>query len=279
MNLDYLSIYYGDDIEVNEHVKIHIPTLKEIKCFGEKRYFSFLTTFCSTPSDLMWQLWDVGIDYTKIDNYDLFIEFLAKNIKLEDSRLIFGDELDFSKMSVVYDDKKKMNVLLLSVHKEELVDIDEVTKQQYIKYKKPIPTVCSDYEIVIDRYMYEYMVSHLRFIHGLEENIQNPLNEATKMNLIEDAKDDYLIQKDKPFKSNLLPLISGLVNSSNIGRNDRTVFEMNIFSFLDSVKRITKIKNADLLLQSAYSGFGVKLKDIKNKKDLDWLGDIHTKDE
>ena len=48
---------------------------------------------------------------------------------------------------------------------------------------------------------------------------------------------------------------------------------MKINAFMDSVKRIGKIKNADLLLQSGYSGFGVNLKDIE-KKQLDWLGEL-----
>ena len=48
---------------------------------------------------------------------------------------------------------------------------------------------------------------------------------------------------------------------------------MKINAFMDSVKRIGKIKNADLLLQSGYSGFGVNLKEIDNKQ-LDWLGEL-----
>ena len=48
---------------------------------------------------------------------------------------------------------------------------------------------------------------------------------------------------------------------------------MKINAFMDSVKRIGKIKNAQLLLQSGYSGFGVNLKEINNKQ-LDWLGEL-----
>ena len=48
---------------------------------------------------------------------------------------------------------------------------------------------------------------------------------------------------------------------------------MKINAFMDSVKRIGKIKNADLLLQSGYSGFGVNLKEVSQKQ-LDWLGEL-----
>ena len=48
---------------------------------------------------------------------------------------------------------------------------------------------------------------------------------------------------------------------------------MKIYAFLDSVKRISKIKNAELLLQSGYSGYGIDLKTI-NDKQIDWLGEL-----
>ena len=55
--------------------------------------------------------------------------------------------------------------------------------------------------------------------------------------------------------------------------NHTDVWDLKINAFMDSVKRIGKIKNAELLLQSGYSGFGISLKDI-NKKELDWLGEL-----
>lgn len=48
---------------------------------------------------------------------------------------------------------------------------------------------------------------------------------------------------------------------------------MKINAFMDSVKRISKIKNSDLLLQSGYSGYGVNLKEV-DKNQLDWIGEL-----
>ena len=53
-----------------------------------------------------------------------------------------------------------------------------------------------------------------------------------------------------------------MINSEGFKYNHDQVWDMKINAFMDSVKRIGKIKNADLLLQSGYSGFGVNLKDI-----------------
>ena len=64
-----------------------------------------------------------------------------------------------------------------------------------------------------------------------------------------------------------------MINSEGFKYNHSQVWDMKINAFMDSVKRIPKIKNAFLLLQSGYSGFGVDLKKIQNKQ-LDWLGEL-----
>ena len=48
---------------------------------------------------------------------------------------------------------------------------------------------------------------------------------------------------------------------------------MKIGAFMDAVGRISRIKNANLLLQSGYSAFGIDLKKVDNKQ-LDWLGGL-----
>ena len=65
-----------------------------------------------------------------------------------------------------------------------------------------------------------------------------------------------------------------MVNSEGFKRNDVTVWDMNIFAFMDSVKRISKINSAKLLLQSGYSGYGIDLKKIK-KEELDFMGELN----
>ena len=64
-----------------------------------------------------------------------------------------------------------------------------------------------------------------------------------------------------------------MINIEGFKYNHTQVWDMKINAFMDSVKRIGKIKNADLLLQSGYSGFGVNLKEVSQKQ-LDWLGEL-----
>jgi hypothetical protein len=64
-----------------------------------------------------------------------------------------------------------------------------------------------------------------------------------------------------------------MINSEGFKYNHEQVWNMKINAFMDSVKRIGKIKNAQLLLQSGYSGFGISFDDI-DKKQIDWLGEL-----
>ena len=93
------------------------------------------------------------------------------------------------------------------------------------------------------------------------------------MILIEDARDEIERAKREPYHSRLKNLISAMVNCEGFKYDHSQVWDMKINAFMDSVKRISKIKNANLLMQSGYSGFGINLKDINNKE-LDWLGEL-----
>ena len=116
-------------------------------------------------------------------------------------------------------------------------------------------------------------MDYLRQVHSIEKDERMPANKSTKMILIEDAKEEYERNKNKEYHSRLKNLVSAMVNSEGFKYNHSQVWDMKINAFMDSVKRITKIKNADVLLQSGYSGFGIDLKKTDKKK-LDWLGEL-----
>lgn len=246
-NVDLLQLYRGNDYAINDQLVIHQPSLNEICDYGEKKYFNMVHTLCSVGADLKWQLDDVGIDYTTVSDYDLFCSILSREFTKEQTKILFGDVIDFSKM--IYCFNKKI---------EEKVLVQIVNNDVYLQ---------------IDRFVYSSIVNVLRYMHRMKRNDELPGNEATKRILIEDAREEYELNKSKPQKSYLLPLISTMVNSEGFKRDDQSVFDMKIYAFLDSVGRIGKIKNAGLLLSSGYSGFGIDLKKIA-KEELNWLGDL-----
>lgn len=240
---DELKIYRGDDFPVTRGITIHQPTLNEICDYGERQYWHMIYTLTSVGADMKFQLFDMGIDYTAISDFQLFSTLLCRIFSQEQTSILLGD-LDFSSFQLY---QKKDS--------EDFVLYDERNN------------------IYIDEYTYLVIADVLRKMHGLKRNDQLPANESTKQILIEDARDEYNMSKDKEYRSQLKNMVSAMINCEGFKYSHSEVWNMKINAFMDSVKRISKIKNADLLLQSGYSGFGVNLKDISNKQ-LNWLGEL-----
>lgn len=242
---DELKIYRGKDFVVSKYIKIHQCTLGEIEEYGEQAYYSLVYNLTATPQSLKAQLWQMEVDYTEITSWELFIGLLYKIYPQNQTYILFGD-LDFTKFEVKVDEENK------SIYLEQFIN---------------------DERVVIDEYTYGIIIDYLCKSHFIKQDLRVPMNKRTKKILIEDALEELLINKNKEYHSNLKNLISTMVNSSGFKYNHTDVWDLKINAFMDSVKRIGKIKNAELLLQSGYSGFGISLKDI-NKKELDWLGEL-----
>lgn len=240
---DELQIYRGQDIFIKDGITIHQPTLGEICDYGEQKYWSMIYTLTSVGADMKFQLFDLGIDYAEIRDFELFYSMLSRPFDKSRTYLLMGD-LDFSKFQ-----------LLKNKTSHELVMYDP------------------DSDIFIDEHTYMVIADILRKMHGLKRNSQVPANETTKQILIEDAREEYERNQHREYHSQLRNLISAMINCEGFKYNHTEVWNMKICAFMDSVKRISKIKNADLLLQSGYSGFGINLKDISSKQ-IDWLGEL-----
>ena len=71
--IDDLIIYRGKDYKVNDKITIRQPTVGEITDYGEQNFFSMVHMLTNVGADLKWQLDEVGIDYTKINDYEFFM--------------------------------------------------------------------------------------------------------------------------------------------------------------------------------------------------------------
>jgi hypothetical protein len=273
--LDELKIYRGKDIYITPKIIVTIPTLDQIEEFGEKRYFNAVYTLTAVGADLKWQLWDYcnQTDYTQIEDYDLFIKFISQAVS---SKKKIHEELtkhpDKYKNELAKLSKEELDDMLINPLQLVLKDIDfadfiickSSNNDQIVLYNQ-------EKDIVIDRFVYFQLVDIIRKIHNLKRNNQLPANEATKMDLIEDARDEAMAASRKPYKSILKPLVSALSVKCGMCGDDR-IWNMNINMFFDNIKRASKIQDSQLLLQGAYSGFA-SLKGV-DKTRLDWTGDI-----
>lgn len=273
-DIDELKIYRGSDIPITDKITVIQPTIDQIIEFGEKRYFSAVHCLTGVGADFKWQLLDYyGIDYTTIEDFELFKKMLwgslssKKHIhkELTENREKYAEELK----KISEEDLEEMLINPLSL---TLKDIDLADFEEYQSDKCP-ETILYDkeHDITIDRFVYTKIVDAVRKIHGFKRNNQIPGNEATKMDLIEDARDEAKMAAQKPYKSVLRPLISALaVKTGQLGSD--SIWNTKIYMFFDAIKRINRIQDATLLLQGAYSGFA-SLKDV-DKDRLDWAGEI-----
>lgn len=271
---DELSIYRGKDIVITPKITVMQPTLSQIEEFGEKRYFSAVHTLCAVGADLKWQLNDYyNVDYTKIEDYDLFINYLW--VAISSKKHIYAElmnnpekyEKEISSMSKETLDEMLINPLQLVLRDIDLADFTMCMNndtEQIVLYDV-------EHDITIDKVVYTQIVDVVRKIHGFKRNNEKPANKTTRMILIEDARNDAMAAANRPYKSILKPLISALTVKCGMCGDDR-IWNMNINAFFDSIKRTSRIQDAELLLQGAYSGFA-SLKGI-DKTRLEWAGDI-----
>ena len=275
---DDLKIYRGSDIYITDKIKIKQPTIGQIEEFGEQRYFSAVLNLTSVGVDLIWHLTEMGIDFTKISDYDLFLKVIVplvsskKNIlKLLEENYLYDEECAKIYNSLSDEDKEEMlinplELVLDDIDLADFIQCTDTTTNEIVLYNK-------ERDITIDRTVYMRVVDVVRKMHGFKRNNIVPANESTKQDMIEDARDEHLASKYNTFKSILLPYVSSLVNHPSCSYNHNDIWDLGINAFFDSIKRINKIQNATLLLQGAYSGFA-SLKGIDNER-LNWSGDLN----
>lgn len=273
-DVDDLKIYRGSDIRITDKIIVTQPTIDQIIEFGEKRYFSAVHTLTGVGADFKWQLWDYfGIDYTQIDDFELFKKMIRG--LLSSKKNVYKLLKENPEQCEEYTNKmteEDWEELLFNPISLVLKDIDFADFEEYESDKSP-ETILYDkeHDITIDRFVYAKIVDSVRKIHGFKRNNEMPANERTKMDLIEDARDEAMASAQKPYKSILKPLISALaVKTGQLGSD--SIWNTKINMFFDAIKRINKIQDATLLLQGAYSGFA-SLKGISRDR-LDWAGEI-----
>lgn len=241
-----LFLLKGEDYVINDKLTIHHPTLDEISQCNEEKYWGFIQSLCAVPIDYQVQLYDMGIDYTNISEMDFFA-LMAKNISVEQSKILFGDQVHFNKM-----------VLVIQKDTQEPALIDY------------------DTGLIIDKVIYTLMTEFVRKIHGLRKNEEYAKNEITRLMMIEEARRLQELQAKKyereGFKSLLAPYVSAITNSAESSYDIFSIWKLPIYTLIDSVKRINKIRTSGYMMQGAYNGWvdGSKF----SKKDLNWLGEL-----
>jgi hypothetical protein len=239
LDVDELQLYFGDDYIINDDIKIKQPLIGDVISYGEAEYFSMVHTFTAIPSDMKSQLWDMGLDWTEVDDFELFM-MLAQTLTLDRTFILFGG-LDFSKLRPF---KNNQNGDIVLANKEA--------------------------GIIVDKMIYLRMMSYLRKLHNITPKVEKAANKITKKVLIDEDRQKKMLAKNKPFKSYLLPLISSVKVKQ--GYTKDYVRNMGLYEFFDDVARMQLINNADHLLSGVYAGT-IDMTKI-NKSELNWMKEL-----
>lgn len=176
----------------------------------------------------------------EISDFDLFC-MLSQTLTPDRTKLLFGD-LDFTKL-------KPYN----HPHIEgEIVLADK------------------EAGVLIDKLIYMRITSYLCKVFNITPKVEKAANKMTKKILIEEDRKKIELNKNKPFKSFLLPLISSV--KVRQGYTKDYVFNMGYYEFMDDVARLQIIHNADHLLSGVYAGT-IDMKKL-NKAELNWMKEL-----
>lgn len=246
---DILEMYYDKDYYVDNLIKIRQPKIKEIIDYGEFEFYNLINMLCGNTTSMRLILWENGINWNKISDFELFC-MIAPNFKKEETEILLGD-FDLSKLHITEKENGK-NILI------------------YL----------DNPEIQIDEDVYYEFVNYLRLMFNINPKVEKATNKSTAELMIFD--DQMEIEKQKRLSKNamykksvLFPLISSAVNHPGFKYNKYEVLDLNIFEFYDSIKRLQIFENSTSFMKGIYSGMIDASKIANLENELNWTRDIY----
>lgn len=232
-----INLLYKRSYPINDKISVVIPTVGEI-LEDEDGYYTLLSMFTAAPIDMMVQLDDAGVDFTEINDFELFM-ILFNMLKEEDTSLILGD-LDLADFVFATNEQNGQLVLL---------NPDDGT--------------------VIDRAIHQKIAITLRTIHHLKRDRRKPGNQEAKEYMIERARLKLQRSKNKKEASPLEQLIVAMVNTEQFKYDYESVKDLSVYQFNESVKQITHKIDYEHRMQGVYAGT-VDIKKV-SPEELNWL--------
>lgn len=231
------NLLYSKKYHINEYIEIEIPEVGDI-LEDEEKYYGMISLITATPYDMMVQLDDAGIDFTQINDYELFL-LMFGFLKSQDTSMVFGS-LDLTQFETVINEQN--NTIILRD---------------------------SESGAVIDRAIHGKICAAIREIHHLEKNTRKPGNSEAKAYMIERARAKMKRKKERISRSHLEELIVALVNTEQFGYGYGGTRELSIYQFNESVYQVIKKVDFDNKMRGIYAGT-IGAKDM-SQDELNWL--------
>lgn len=259
-DIDRLQLYLGEPYVLNDKITIKQPTVGDIIRFGEQKAYSVVHIFIANTTMYRLVLWDMGIDWNKISDFELF-QFLCHTLNQEDTSFLFGD-LDFSKLRRY----QKQIPQPENEAETEMKNDDEQKEESTIVLYDP------EQDVEIDEETYNKIAWYVRNLFNIFPKVEKAKGKFTKQSIIDEDRMNYERHKNESYQSTLLPLISSCLNHPGFKYTKQQLINVGIVEFMDSVQRLQVYESSTALLKGMYSGF-ISGKDIKPEQ-IDFMRDL-----
>lgn len=228
LDFNPLRVYFGDDYTINDKITIHQPSIQDfIDTDNESDIYHVIAPFTANTTGYRVQLWDMGIDWNKISNLELF-SILIKTIDFKYSQLIFGN-INFSTFNLY--EKQNGDEKALTLYSPEMdLEIDEVTMHKMCKY-------------------IQFMFSS----YPPEEEFTS--SKTLKQELINNDKQKLLLRKKEgDGGQSLLSMIAFYLNHPGCKYKKNELREVGYFEFMYNIQRLQIYESTRALFGGMYSG-------------------------
>ena len=232
------SLLNATSVEIIPNLSLKIPTVGEI-LEDEDSYYNIVSSLTASPFQFMVQLDDMGIDYTQITDYQLFMMLFPMYTK-SDLSLLFGD-LDTSDFGIYINQQDNSQVIYSPSN-----------------------------NIVIDELVYNDLADTIRKINLFEKVKSKPGNESARKYLLEKERKKQKRNAKKQKEPYLEKLVIALVNTSEFPYNYETCMDLSIYKFNQSFKQIQHKIAFDNTMIGVYAGT-VDTSKMTNKDSLSWI--------
>ena len=262
--ISLLQLYFGDPYQVSDKIQILQPTIGGIleydKQFGESEFWAMLNVFIGNTTSYRVLLWDMGIDWNEISDFQLF-SLLIKTLKVEQTAILFGD-LDLSRFDAYVKQIPSDN------NTEENLDNDQNKQED----KTEIVLWDSELDIEITEDMYNVIALYIRTMFNIFPKVEKAKGKTTKEWIIEEDKMNLANVKKEDTTSTFLPLIESCCCHPGFKYKKNELREVGIYEFMRDVQRLQVYESTTALLKGMYSGF-IDTKGI-DKEEFDFMRDI-----
>ena len=252
-NINLLKIYFGHPYPITDKIIIHQPTIHDIIEYGEHEFYATLFMFIGNTTYRKLFLWENGIDWNKVSDYELFCN-LVPVLPVEKTSILFGD-IDFETFELYETGYEPPDEP--PPDPEHKPTQREKQQKKFELFEKSFTLRSEELDIEIDADTYHRMVGVLCHIAQIFPKTEYTFSKVTKELMIEEEKNllkREIAQSNNEPKSSLLPLISTCINHPGFKYKSSELEQIGIAEFMDSVKRLQIYESTRALMNGAYSG-------------------------